>query len=563
MPAVINRTTTATARRTALLAWTAYAWVFAAPGCSRRPPAPAPVVGGTLHVAVFQPLDIPAPAATLEPTTEDLFAQVTPPLGVLDDRGHLQLLAARDYIDTGGRIDFPLRRRFWDDGAPVVARDFSLTFELLANPHLPGVDRRRVELMSSVTAPSDSVVHFEFLTLYERRVRDALLPPVPSHLWHSALDPETWRPQAACGPFRIVTASPERWRLVRNDRSAAPAARLDSIEVRAHEPQDAVRRFLAGTVDVLDGVPVEFLPRLRGKARIVALVGRSYVFMGWNLRDARFADRRVRRAAAQAVDLRRIVHRWTAGQGDPARGPLVPAQAFADTQAILPYDPAAAARALDAAGWTDSDGDHIRDRRGAKLAFQLLVAAEDPLRLGIARDVAADLRRVGMRIEVRPVAVPEMAQRLGQHAFEAFIGRWYPDLGLDLDAVWRADATDRFNFVGYANPAADSLLTRMWHERGPEDRARTLARFQRLVYDDQPYLFLVQPPHCVAFAPWVQGADPAVLSTFHDLPAWWIAPRPPRRARRNRVRRRRRPGAPSRPAGVPAGAHVREAPCRM
>lgn len=559
MRAVIDRTPIAARRRIALAAFTACACAVVAAACSRRAPALTPVVGGTLHVGVFRTLDVPAPVATLEPVSEDLATLLTPPLGALDERGQLQLLAARDYIDTGGRIDYPLRRRFWEDGAPLVGRDFVLASELHANPQIPGADRRRVELMSAVTAPNDSLVRFEFFTLYERRVRNSLLAPVPSHLWSGAQDPSNWRPQTSCGPFRLAAATVDRWRLVRNDRSAAPAPRVDSVEVRAYAGPEGVEHFLAGEVDVLEDVPVEFIPKLRGKARVVALVGRSYLFIGWNLHDARFADVRVRRALAQAVDVRRLVHRWTAGQGDPARGPLVPAQAFADTLATLPYDPKAAARSLDAAGWTDSDGDRIRDRRGAKLEFHLLTAAGEPVRSGVARDVAADLRRVGIRVEVTELPVPEFAQRLGQHRFEAFVGQWHPDLGLDLEPVWRSDAGDRYNFCGYSNPAADSLLTRLWHERGPQDRERTMACLQRVVYDDQPYLFLIQPPRFVAFAPWVQGANPTLLSTFHDLPAWWIARRPPHPA--GRAARRRR-GVACRAAMRRVRAR-REASCRV
>jgi len=412
-----------------------------------------------------------------------------------------------------------------------------LTATLCGDARVNGADRRRVELMSQVTAPTDSVVRFEFLTLYERRVLHSLFMPSPSHLFKPGQDPQAWRPQAACGPFRIAAATVDGWQLVRNDRSGAPPAHLDRVEVQFDPGPAAVERFLAGDLDVLEGVAPEFVPRLRGKARLVALVGRSYVFIGWNLHDARFADRRVRRALAQAVDVRRLIHNWTADQGDPARGPLVPVLAFADTLATLRYDPGAAGRALDAAGWKDSDGDRIRDRRGAQLKFHLLTVAGDALRLGIARDVAADLRRIGVRAEVREVQPAEFGQRLGRRAFEAFVGQWFPDLGLDLDPVWRSDAADRSNFVGYASPEADSLLTRLWHERGVEDRARSLARFQRVVYDDQPYLFLIQPARFVAFAPGVHGAEPTVLSTFHDLPAWWLSPRPVRAAGGRRGKR--------------------------
>jgi len=324
-----------------------------------------------------------------------------------------------------------------------------------------------------------------------------------------------------------VYSSPERLLLARSDASGLPPARLDTVDVRVFEPADALARFRRGSLDVLDDAPVDIVRNLRRRARCIALVGRSYLFLGWNLRDSRFADLETRRAFARAVDVHGIVHRWTLDQGDPARGPLVPALAFADTNAVLPFDPAAAARALDARGWRDSDGDGVRDRGGARLAFNLLAPADDPLRTGVARDVAADLKRIGVDVVVRALPSMDFFHRLAVHDFEAFMGQWYPDLGLDLDPVWRSDATDQFNFVGYASHAADSLLSRMWQEDLDEGRAQTLAAFQARVYADQPYLFLVEKPHFVVFAPRVHGANPNVLSPFWNLPSWWI----PRRER--------------------------------
>jgi peptide/nickel transport system substrate-binding protein len=502
--------------------WIACATVVVAAACSRRAPEGPPENGGTLHVAVFHPLDVVAPLITLEPTTTQLFDHVVPPLGRIDDRGNIVLGLARQLLDSGREIDVTLRPVRWEDGSPVVPRDFVLAATLLADPRFRPVDRTRVELLDRAIATGDSTFQLRYLTMYGRRRSHALLAPVPSHVWHEGGDPERWRPGLACGPFRVVYSSPQRLLLARCDGSGLPPARLDTVDVRVYQPADAMDRFRRGRLDVLDDAPVDIVRSVRGRARCIALVGRSYLFLGWNLRDSRFADLDVRRALAQAVDVRRILRRWTLDQGDPARGPLVPALAFADTSAVLPFDPAAAARALDARGWRDSDRDGVRDRGGARLAFHLLTPDDDALRVGVAQDVARDLKRIGVDAMVRVLPPVQFFHRLSVHDFEAFMGQWYPDLGLDLDPVWRSDATDQFNFVGYASHAADSLLSSMWQEDLDEGRARTLAAFQARVYADQPYLFLVEKPHFVVFAPRVHAAAPNVLSPFWNLPSWWI-----------------------------------------
>jgi peptide/nickel transport system substrate-binding protein len=291
--------------------------------------------------------------------------------------------------------------------------------------------------------------------------------------------------------------------------------------------ESAVRDFRAGALDAVVDVPPSWVDRARRRrgARAIALVGKSYVFLGWNLRDGRFGDPAVRRAAALAVDTQRLLRDLTLGQGDPCRGPLTALAGFADTTRILPHDPAAARRALEAAGWRDESGDGVRQRRGARLEFYLLAPGDDALRLEAARRIARDLGAVGMRVHVREMGKDEILRRLNAHAFEAFMGQWFPDAEGQLDAIWRSDAVDQLNFTGYASPATDSLLTLLSHEMEPNERALVLSHFQARVYADQPYLFLFQNPHFLLLAPRVRGAEPSVVSPFWNLPQWWIPAR--------------------------------------
>jgi peptide/nickel transport system substrate-binding protein len=507
-----------------------------AAGCSRPPEPELPEPGGTLRVLVFEPLDLPSPLYCTRPLTAQLLEHVTPPLGRLDEQGRVQLLLASRGVDNGVWIDYTLRRARWEDGVPVTPRDLVLTATLLGDPRVKSPARAQVELLKQATTADDSTVRLEYLTIYSHRGRDSLLFPLPAHRVPADLGEERLRESPfstrplACGPFRILP-DPNVHHLVlaRNDGSGFAPARLDTVRVEESEVDTAVRDFKRGTADALVDLPAERVREVQNQGRgvrIVALVGRSYLFMTWNLRDARFAEPAVRRAAAQAVDVRRMIATLSYGQGDPARGPLTALHGFADTTATLRYDPSAAARALEDAGWRPGR-DGVRERRGERLAFHLLAPFEEPLRVATAREVAHDLARIGMRAEVVPLPTPLVLQRLATGQFETAMGQWFPQPGVDLDPVWRSDATDQWNFGGYANPGVDSLLTRMRHELGDADRERLLSRFQARVYADQPYLFLFQNPHFVVLSPRLRGAEPTVVSPFWNLPQWWI----PRRLR--------------------------------
>jgi hypothetical protein len=251
---------------------------------------------------------------------------VTPPLGRLDPQGRLQLYLASRSNDSGGSIDFTLRRVRWEDGVAVSPRDFIATAHLVRLPEIASPDRRRTDLIANCVALDDSTLHIEFRTLYGGRVRDALFMPVAAHALPPQADyarlqrlPFTNQPQS-CGPYRIIASDGGHLRLVRHDGAGFPPAWIDSVDVQMFEPDPAVAAYVAGQVDVLVDLPADRLQAARRRpSRTVALVGASYLFMGWNLRDSRF-DLAVRRAVARGVDLERLRRTATFGQGDRRAG---------------------------------------------------------------------------------------------------------------------------------------------------------------------------------------------------------------------------------------------------
>jgi peptide/nickel transport system substrate-binding protein len=508
------------------------ALLLPASGCGRRDEPARPVLpqrGGTLRVAVLRDLVVPYWVAGVGASTARFYEHVVPPLVRIDANGRMRPYAAIDLYDSGFDIEFPLRRLRWSDGAPVTGRDYVLTAQLLADPRAASPQRVRTDLIASVSG-DDSTLHVRFKTTYAQRLRDAFLWPSPAHVWQDSIDPATWAPRLACGPFQMVRASPRQLLLARHDGSGFAPALFDSVHVVVRAAAAAVRDFESGRIDVIDDLPATFVPRVRARgARVIALVGRSYLFIGWNLRDVRWRDVTVRRALAQAVDQEALLARFTLGQGAPARGPLLPVHAIADTHRVLPFDRNAAERALAAAGWVDSDRDGIRDRRGAKLAVQILAADTDSLRIAVATEVARALRRAGVGAEVRVVRIGELMPRLRSGDFEAFIGEWFPDPGGDIERVWRSTAGDRENYIGFADRGVDSLLDRAWADPPRGGREAALSALQARIYGLQPYLFLFQRPQFLVLDAAIQDAEPDVVSAFWNLPHWWRAPRAARR----------------------------------
>src|SRR5207249_3360798 len=117
-----------------------------------------------------------------------------------------------------------------------------------------------------------------------------------------------------------------------------------------------------------------------------------------------FADLRVRRAIAHAVDRGSIVRTILDGLAPVTDGPIQSLSwAYTDSVRRYAFDPAAARALLDSAGWRDRAGRGVRAKDGAPLTFTLMTQAGDAIRESVAQTVQRQLRDVGVDAKVQLV----------------------------------------------------------------------------------------------------------------------------------------------------------------
>src|SRR2546428_543470 len=88
-----------------------------------------------------------------------------------------------------------------------------------------------------------------------------------------------------------------------------------------------------------------------------------------------------------------------------------------------PYDPVAAARALDTAGWILSPGSKLRSKGGVPFRFDLVVASPFPNR-EIGDAVARQLLEIGIQADVKPVSSSDLVQKfLVVHNYQSALVR--------------------------------------------------------------------------------------------------------------------------------------------
>ncbi len=334
----------------------------------------------------------------------------------------------------------------------------------------------------------------------------------------------TWPEHSVgCGPYRLTT-----W--VRGQRIRVERFRgywrtdvgyLDAVEQRFGIPEFmALMMFERGEID-LGTIPLPDFPRVMSDPRLRACVqsapDNAIYYCSMNTELAPFGDRRVRQAFNYAIDKDRLA-RVLNGVCQPATGVLPPGMpGFNPDLRGYPHDPARARRLLAEAGYPDG------------LAVELATRSR-PSEKPIAEALQEDLRHVGVKATLNPIAFPQwldLSSRRGKMAFT--INAWfqdYPDPSNFLDILLNGERITESNCNNrafYNNPEVNRLLAAA---RGETDVARRMALYQQAearIVDDAPWIFCYWPTRFVLVQPWVHGFRLHPVTNVRDEQLW-LAP---------------------------------------
>jgi peptide/nickel transport system substrate-binding protein len=259
-------------------------------------------------------------------------------LFLVDDRGALVPDAAREIptranggISADGRtITYRIRTGRWSDGAPFDARDVAFTIDALRNPRTSVPDRSTVDRILAVHVPRrDTLVvtlkepSAPFVTSFLTLGASDPFAILPKHvvgslvsLDRSPLDTQT----VGLGPFQLRTwRRGDRLDFARNPYYWRGPAALDGVRVLV-VPAPQTRLVLArtGQIDAtyLAGAQVDAL-RGMPTLRIATATTNIVDYVQFNLARPTFADARVRRAVARAIDRPRIAQTVYRGLEEP------------------------------------------------------------------------------------------------------------------------------------------------------------------------------------------------------------------------------------------------------
>ena len=124
-----------------------------------------------------------------------------------------------------------------------------------------------------------------------------------------------------------------------------------------------------------------------------------------------------------------------------------------------------------------------------------------PVTTEMVRMIKSEFYKAGLEVRPEPMEFSVFYQNAFAHQFDAMLGSWSSSaLPEDPRQIWHTEswASGGSNFVGFGSTYSDSLIETANRELNPAVRKEMLQDIQRVIYEEQPYVFLFNATRKVA-----------------------------------------------------------------
>jgi peptide/nickel transport system substrate-binding protein len=438
----------------------------------------------------------------------------------------------------GKRIQFKLRQGVsYSDGTPFGAEDVAYTMQQLMDPALhssTGDAFRSSEGPVTTRVISPTLVEVSFPAPVANAL--SLFDTVAIVSSKSPL-----KEMAALGPFYVaehkagsyieLKRNPNYWK---KDAKGRQLPYVDGVRLDIEQNLDIeALRYRRGEIHLINTVSPAIYQKLSEEnAALVRDAGTSVDTeqLWFNQAPAAsipayklawFRSTAFRRAVSEAInrdDLARIVFH---GHATAAIGIVPPTNKFWFNSDLKPhpYAPENALRRLQQEGFRLENG-VLHDASGNAVEFSIVTNAGGRPRENMAAMIQQDLKKIGIKVNVVPLDFNSLLERITQtYNYEACI-LGYVNGDLDPNSVmtvWLSSGDEHAWSPRQKSPATpweaeiDKMMRAQASSVDENKRKQYWDKVQKIAWEQEPFIFLVNKDALVAISPNVKNAQPSIL----------------------------------------------------
>jgi peptide/nickel transport system substrate-binding protein len=440
-----------------------------------------------------------------------------------------------DISKNGLEIIFHLRRGVkWHDGREFTSRDVLYTYRVTIDPKTPTAYSEDFKQVKSLVTPDRYTVKVN----YEKPFAPALASwgfwMLPAHLLEGKdiTKTELSRHPIGTGPYIFKEWVPGQKLVLESFKEYFEGRPYIDRYIYRIIPDNSTMymELKAGGIDMMGISPIQYQRQtntLEFKSRFnkYRYPASMYTFLGYNLLNPLFQDRRVRQAITSAINKDEIIHGVLLGMGRVAHGPYKPGTwAYNPHIKDFDYNPKRAKTLLAEAGWRETNGDGILIKNGKPFQFTVLTNQGNNERIKMAVIIQQRLKKIGIDMKIRVIEWASFVTNfIDTRKFEAVLLGFGIGQDPDIYDIWNSQKTGlkELNFISFKNSEVDQLLETGRRTFDIEQRKRCYYRIQDILAEEQPCTFIYVPDALPVVSSRFRGIKPAPIGIGYNLIKWY------------------------------------------
>ena len=433
-------------------------------------------------------------------------------------------------------ITFYLRQGVkWHDGKELTAEDVKFTYETILNPKNACPYIASYQDIQDIKIIDRYTIQFRYKKPYAPALSKLGIGIIPKHILEGKNIRESHfkREPIGSGPYKLTAWKTDEYIILDSFKEYFEHPPYIGRYVMRVIPDETVQflELITGGIDYMGLTPYQYRYRtdtkkFKQRFNRYKYLAHSYTYIGYNLDDPLFKDKKVRQALSYAINKKDIIDGVLMGLGQECTGPFLKGSLYYNENVKrYPYNPEKARRLLKEAGWVDVDNDGILEKNGKEFTFRLITNHGNDQRKNIAAIVQRQWREIGVDVKVQTIIWQAFINEfIDKRNFQAVILGWTIPTDPDITNVWHSASAREggLNFIGYKNPEVDRLIEEGRETFDQEKRKEIYQKIHAILAEEQPYTFLYFPYALPAIHKRFKGIEPAPAELMYNFIDWYV-----------------------------------------
>jgi len=481
------------------------------------------VNASTLHMSLSASPARVNPILSTDSVSSEITRWIFNGLITYDKDANIKMDLAKSYrfIDDT-TLEFTLKDNIlWSDGEKFTAKDVLFTYNTIISPKIYTPYSSGFSHIESVKMIDDYKIVVKYKYPYFKALETWMMEILPEHILKNEKDLMTSKfnhSPIGTGPYTLKSFSISNDIII--DANPTYYEHKPNIDKMIfHFLPDSSARFLmlkSKKLDVGGLTPLQLERQIDDDFKkdfsIYEDLAHVYSYLGFNLKDPKFKDSRVRKALSLGIDRQELVDILYFGHGQVCTGPFMPGTGAFNKDVKAPsQDRKKAMELLALAGYNKDN------------PFEFTITTSTGGRVNTAEIIQYQLKKIGVIVHIRVMEWQAFLNTVVlPRKFESVLLAWSLGLKPDAYAIWHSESSKKggFNFVGYKNEKVDTLIKKAEKIVDQEKFDAIYREIFKEITEDNAYLFLVIPNSITVVNKKIEPVSPSIIGVMHNAIDW-------------------------------------------